>query len=213
MDIQLELFDYLVLPILIYGCEIWGYENISILDKLHLKFLKYILCLKQSTPIYNLLQIYNVNNIFTSKWLQYIKTILDETGFSYIWTLQEVPNINTFPNQIKQRLQDQYIQQWSADLNLSNKCRSYRIFKLKFELEKYLCSLSPFNRKIICRFRTSNHRLPIESGRYYGINTEHVNFVILIKFVMNSTLYSNVIPLLIYGKLSYRHTVRIILTI
>ena len=43
-----------------------------------------------STTLYNLLQIYNVNNIFTSKWLQYIKIILDETGFSYIWTLQEV---------------------------------------------------------------------------------------------------------------------------
>ena len=42
--------------------------------------------------------------------------------------------------------------------------------------------------------------------------TEHVNFVILIKCVMNSTLYSNVIPLLIYGKLSYRPTVKIILT-
>ena len=42
--------------------------------------------------------------------------------------------------------------------------------------------------------------------------TEHVNFVILIKFGMNSTLYSNVIPLLIYGKLSYRPTVKIILT-
>ena len=131
-----------------------------------------------STTLYNLLQIYNVNNIFTSKWLQYIKTILDETGFSYISTLQKVPNINTFPNQIKQRLQDQYIQQWSADLNLSNKCRSYRIFKLKFELEKYLCSLSPFNRKIICRFRTSNHRLPIERGRYYGINREDRTFVL-----------------------------------
>ena len=188
-----------------------GGENISILDKLHLKFLKYTLCLKQSTPtcmvlgetgrfplsiatktrmisfwcklitsdvnrfsttLYNLLQIYNVNNMFTSKWLQYIKTILDETGFSYISTLREIPNIDTFPNQMKQRLKDQYIQQWLADLNLSNKCRSYKIFKLKFELEKYLCFLSPFNRKIICRFRTSNNRLPIERGRYYGINRE-----------------------------------------
>ena len=71
------------------------------------------------TTLYNLLQIYHVNNIFTSKWLQYIKTILDETGFSYVWTLHKV-NINTFSNQIKQKLKDQYIQQWLADLNLSN---------------------------------------------------------------------------------------------
>ena len=90
----------------------------------------------------------------------------------FLTFVQEVPNINTFPNQIKQRLEDQYIQQWSADRNLSNKCRSYRIFKLKFELEKYLCSLSPFNRKNICRFRTSSHRRPVERGRYYGINRE-----------------------------------------
>ena len=39
VDILLDLFDYLVLPILTYGCVIWGYENICILDKLHLIFL------------------------------------------------------------------------------------------------------------------------------------------------------------------------------
>ena len=81
-----------------------------------------------STTFHNLLQIYNLKNIFTSKWLQYIKTILDYTVFSSIWTLQEVLNINTFLNRIKQRLKDQYIQQLLADLKLLNKCRSYRIF-------------------------------------------------------------------------------------
>ena len=87
---------------------------------------------------------------------------------SYIWTRST--KYQYIPNQIKQRLKDQYIQQWLADLNLSNKCRSYRIFKLNFEPDKYLFSLSPFDRKIICRFRTSNHRLSIERGRYYDIN-------------------------------------------
>ena len=50
-----------------------------------------------------------------------------------IWTLQEFADNNAFPNQIK-REPDQYIQQWLADLNFSNECRSYRIFKTKFEL-------------------------------------------------------------------------------
>ena len=75
---------------------------------------------RSSTTLYNLPQIYHVNNMFTSKWIQYVETILEETVFSYIWTLQEVPDINAFPEQIKQRLKDQYIQQWLADLNLSN---------------------------------------------------------------------------------------------
>ena len=43
--------------------------------------------------------------------------------------------------------------------------------------------------------------------------TEYVNSVILIQFVMNSILYSNVIPLLIYDKLSHRPIVKIIRTI
>ena len=40
LDIQLELFDSLVLLILTYGCEVWGFENINLIEKLHLKYLK-----------------------------------------------------------------------------------------------------------------------------------------------------------------------------
>ena len=42
IDLQLELFDSLILPILLYGCEVWGYENVLILDRLYLKYLKYV---------------------------------------------------------------------------------------------------------------------------------------------------------------------------
>lgn len=35
---QFNLFDKVVVPILLYGCEIWGYENIDIIEKIHLKF-------------------------------------------------------------------------------------------------------------------------------------------------------------------------------
>ena len=50
VDIQLHLFDTLVVPILLYGCEIWGHENYAILEKLHLKFCKYILHINKYTP-------------------------------------------------------------------------------------------------------------------------------------------------------------------
>ena len=39
VDIQLELFDSLTCPILLYGCEVWGYENIMLIEKLHRNFL------------------------------------------------------------------------------------------------------------------------------------------------------------------------------
>ena len=33
IDLQLELFDFLLIPILLYGCEIWGFENITMIEK------------------------------------------------------------------------------------------------------------------------------------------------------------------------------------
>ena len=40
IHLQRELFDLLVLPILLCGCKIWGFENIEILEKLYLNFFK-----------------------------------------------------------------------------------------------------------------------------------------------------------------------------
>ena len=48
----LSLFDKMVKPILLYGCEIWGFGNNYVLEKVHLKFCKMILNLKKSTPNY-----------------------------------------------------------------------------------------------------------------------------------------------------------------
>ena len=50
IDIQFELFDRMVLPSLLYGCEIWGYRSYKTLETLHLYFCKLILKLKESTP-------------------------------------------------------------------------------------------------------------------------------------------------------------------
>ena len=36
---QFDLFDKVVLPVLIYGCEIWGYENLQVVECTHLKVL------------------------------------------------------------------------------------------------------------------------------------------------------------------------------
>ena len=46
----------------------------------------------------------------------------------------------------KKRLKDQYIQDWLSTVKNSPKCVLYRIYKHKFELEQYLCMLSPYLR-------------------------------------------------------------------
>ena len=52
LDIQLKLFDALVVPILLYSSEICGFENNMIIERLHLHYLKRILTIRNSTPNY-----------------------------------------------------------------------------------------------------------------------------------------------------------------
>jgi hypothetical protein len=54
IDIQLELFDQTILPILRYNSEVWGFENIDIFEKEHNDFLRKITKIKKSTPLYML---------------------------------------------------------------------------------------------------------------------------------------------------------------
>lgn len=42
LDLQIKLFDNMILPILTYGSEVFGYENTEILERVHLQFLRKI---------------------------------------------------------------------------------------------------------------------------------------------------------------------------
>ena len=49
-DIQWHLFDHVIVPVLTYGSEVWGVENIKMIDVFHRKFLKQQMHLRKSTP-------------------------------------------------------------------------------------------------------------------------------------------------------------------
>ena len=50
IDMQLQMFDCMVVPILLYGSEINGYENSDIIESLFYQFYKTIMSFKMSTP-------------------------------------------------------------------------------------------------------------------------------------------------------------------
>ena len=52
VGLSLQLFDSLAMPILLYCCEVWGYEDLKILEKLYLTFFKLILGVARSAPSY-----------------------------------------------------------------------------------------------------------------------------------------------------------------
>ena len=46
---KIKFFDSLVQPILIYGCEIWGFHKAGDIERVHVKFLKQILGVRRQT--------------------------------------------------------------------------------------------------------------------------------------------------------------------
>ena len=50
VDIQLLLFDSMIELILIYGSEVWGYDNLKFIEQIHLKYCKRVLQVRNTTP-------------------------------------------------------------------------------------------------------------------------------------------------------------------
>jgi hypothetical protein len=44
------MFDSMIEPILLYGSEVWGYENLKVIEQIQLKFCKRILKVRNTTP-------------------------------------------------------------------------------------------------------------------------------------------------------------------
>ena len=98
---------------------------------------------------------------------------LNNLGLGNFWLNQGLTNVmpsaSVFKCTIKQRLHDQFIQGWFEEINNNEFYYNYRMFKLHFEFEKYLHVL-PTNLAIsVLKFRTLNHRMPVQRGRYFNI--------------------------------------------
>ena len=101
-------------------------------------------------------------------WLMKVHSLLDSLGLSYIWSNQ-IHTIESFKRIVKQRLMDQFIQEWQSRVAENSVCSDYRLFKKKFCFEKYLTYLPSILRQRVLKFRLSNHRLPIQQRRSLGI--------------------------------------------
>ena len=206
IDCKLDLFDKIVKPIVLYGCEIWGFSNCYLIEKLHLKFCKHILDVKQSTPnfmVYGELggypisinikvrmisfwcklvnsyglkmssKLYHVLRYVNSPWIKYVHNILDECGLSYLWYYHDMMHVEWLKQTVLLTLTDQFKQKWNSDMFDSSKGINYRIFKKELTLEKYFSVLPVKYCKLFCKFRTMNHKLPIETGRWHNISGQN----------------------------------------
>ena len=70
---------------------------------------------------------------------------------------------------ISRTLSDLYIQEWNEKTNVSSKGKQYLLFKDNLNFEKYLINVLKFYYSKIIKYRTGNHRLPVETGRWDDI--------------------------------------------
>lgn len=207
IEMQVDLFNKTIKPILLYGCELWGFGNLDTIERVQLKFLKQILNLKKSTPsimVYGELGVYplsidiqtrvvsfwtklndkGINYIATlmykiiytlneqgklkSRWLDGTKNLICVNGYSNVWHLHNDINASWFIKSFKQKLKDQYLQSWGSLVDKSSSGINYRMYKENFQINSYFSFLSNKKCQILTAFRTRNHRLPIEVGRWSG---------------------------------------------
>ena len=124
---------------------------------------------KLSNVIYNISPLPSNTQRNNFVWLTFVKNIFNVCGYTYIWDTH-TPNLAWLRLNIKQELQDQFIQSWFSNIEHSGKALNYRLFKNQFETENYLYSLDDNFLYEFCRFRTLNHKLPMESGRWQNID-------------------------------------------
>ena len=127
VDVQIELFDKMILPIMLYASEVWGYENIDLLEKLRLKFCKYVLHVNASTPtcmVYGELGIFPVDIYAKLRMIKFWTSLLmDDTNKYSARMYKVICNIGSNLNDEKQikRFSNQF--KWfSAVKNILDNC-------------------------------------------------------------------------------------------
>ncbi len=124
---------------------------------------------KISTRLYMISRQTSQNVQPKHKWNSAISKILDDVGFSYLWLIEhpqtEYLNRRT---EIKQRILDQSEQTLLAEPE-NHKKRNYSTLIKERRLSPYFEILDQNAIFGLLKFRTSNHRLPVEVGRYRNI--------------------------------------------
>ena len=90
-----------------------------------------------------------------------------------------ISNPNVLKSSILQTLKDLNIQSWNSKLLESNKGRNFTIYKHEISFEYYIKAVNRSTYLPILRFRTGNHKFPVErdAANPFHITKENAKFV------------------------------------
>ena len=159
---------------------------------------------KLSSYMYRLLLCVNRNDNINFKWISCIESIFNDIGMGHVFANQDNTDYNL---KIRQILQDQFIQKWYSEIQQSSRGQFYSSFKGQFGFEKYLIKIPENSRVWITKFRLSNLKIPVETGRWQNIPMEEricqkcnqnigdeYHYLFICNFHEITTLRENLIP-------------------
>ncbi|MES9881385.1 MAG: reverse transcriptase family protein [Sedimenticola sp.] len=153
IDLQLKLFDHTIVPILTYGCEVWGFESLKIIEKIHNDFLRKITKTRKSTPIYMLhgeLGRHPLSITVKCRLIGYWNRLITgkDTKYAYLIYLSMIHNINTeykWPKFVQSILTEVGRPDlWINQSTLNNK--SIKVYVKRSLLDQYLQTWSASTR-------------------------------------------------------------------
>lgn len=143
------------------------------IDQLILKFYNHLITLPDETVAKQAFLL--SKSLFSRNKLSF------HTNLQTIFHLYNLGDLSKFENKIisenvldefKCKMKNQYFKKWKMDLSSSKKLEFFRIFKDNYETEDYLNQIHYFDqRRKFTKFRISNHKLAIETGRYFKDKT------------------------------------------
>ena len=125
-------------------------------------------------------------------WVYLVRDLLSQLGFHCVWLQQGVGNEHAFLSEVPQRLNDNFIQNWSSLIHDSSRVLSYKHISI-FSFNPYLEFVTVKKFRIaLSRLSMSSHRLAIESvvGQNPLENLWRNGYVICVTFwKMSVTLF------------------------
>ena len=239
-------------PILLYGAETWGFDNMDVIENVHTRFCKIIT--KKSKYchnsfiygelgrfplqitatirvlyywnkvingkkdkicflIYNMMKHLNCIGKYTSPWLGYVKSTLENCGLKNVWISHVQSGSGVSSECVKRILQDQFLQKWSSRISVEEDFSSYRIYKNVHEFEEYVDLLPEYLKYSLLDFRTGSQKLPVNcrSDPNYQYQGKSASALSAEKdlWVMNFISYLNVMVLKNLGYQLYQNTIEL----
>ena len=127
---------------------------------------------KTSSRVYFLLRDLHENGIYSSPWLMTVRDVLHEVGLECVWNSNRFSSKKSLLNIVKSQQALLFKTKWRNELESSSKCLLYKNFKSDIVLERNITYLPESLVFTMIKFRCSNHKLPIEQGRKFGIERE-----------------------------------------